>query len=80
MLYPKISSLIEKVPIKIGKTITWVLLIFMCCNIAVSCMALIRSTERANGIEATSSWQQIMDERFDDERMKRIYPNAMSTN
>lgn len=80
MLYPKISAPIEKVPIKIGKALSWVLILFMCCNITVSCMALIRSTERANGIPATASWQEIMDERFDDERMMRIYPNAMSTN
>lgn len=80
MLYPKISAPIEKVPMKIGKAISWILILFMCCNITVSCMALVRSTERANGIPATASWQEIMDERFDDERMMRIYPNAMSTN
>lgn len=78
-IYPKISGFIEKVPIKPGKIITWILIIFMCCNMAVSSMALIRSTERANGIEATHSWQEIMDERFDDERLQKIYPNAINT-
>ncbi len=76
ILYPKISGWIEKVPVKIGKVFTWVMVVFMCCNIVVSCMALVRSTQRAEGIPATSSWQQTMDERFDDERMERIYPNA----
>ena len=79
-LYPRISSLIEKIPMKIGKVLTWVMLIFMCCNMFVSSMALIRSTERAHGIPAESTWQEIMDERFDDERLARIYPNALSTN
>ena len=49
---------------------------FMCCNMAVSGLALMRSDQRANGIPAEKNWQKIMDERFDDARMERIYPNA----
>lgn len=79
-LYPKISGLIEKVPMKPGKIITWILTVFMCCNMAVSSLALIRSTERANNIPAESPWQKLMDEHYDDETLKRIYPNALSTN
>ena len=79
-LYPRISGWIEKVPKKQGQLITWVMVVFMCCNIVVSCMALVRSTQRAEGIPATQSWQQTMDERFDDERMERIYPNALDRN
>ena len=77
LLYPKLSALIEKVPVKYGKVITWIMIIFMTCNICVSFMAQIRSTERVNGVPATHSWQKIMDERFDDERMNLIYPNAL---
>lgn len=77
LLYPFVSSWIEKIPVKIGKILTWVLIIFMCCNIIVSCMALIRYDERRSGVEATQSWQEIMDERFTDERMGKIYPNAL---
>ena len=75
-LYPRIAGWIEKIPMKTGKVLTWLMVVFMCCNIVVSCMALVRSTQRAEGITATSGWQQIMDERFDDERIERIYPNA----
>ena len=78
--YPKISAWIEKIPVKPGKIITWITLVFMICNIAVSCMALVRVNERSNGIPAKSSWQQVMDERFDDERMHHIYPNAVHVN
>ena len=31
----------------------------------------------SQGIPATQSWQQTMDERFPDERMEKIYPNAI---
>ena len=76
ILYPKISGLIEKIPVVIGKTVTWMLIVFMCCNVVVSCMALIRYDERGRKVEATQSWQVYMDEHYDDAKMARIYPNA----
>lgn len=76
-LYPKISALIEKIPIMIGKIITWIFIVFMLCDMAVSSMALIRYDERSRGIPAKQQWQQTIDERFDDERMERVYPNAL---
>lgn len=80
LLYPKISAWIEKIPVKQGKVFSWLLIAFMSCNIVVSCMALGRVNERNAGIPATMSWQKTMDERFDDERMHRIYPNAIHVN
>lgn len=79
MLLPIAEKWMEKVPKKAGKIITWSLVIFMSLNIVVSCMALVRSSQREQGIPAEYGWQQTMDERFDDERMERIYPNAIST-
>lgn len=76
--YPFVSKWIEKLPVKAGKILTWVLLVFMCCNILVSGMALTRYDERSRGIDAESGWQRTIDERFPDERMERIYPNAKS--
>lgn len=80
LLYPKFSGWIEKIPVKPGKILTWVLIFFMCCNIAVSCLALGRANERSQGIPATKSWQKTMDERFNNDRMQRIYPNAIHVN
>ena len=77
-LYPVFSGLIEKIPVKTGKIMTWILIAFMSCNIIVSCMALVRYNQRSNGIPADSGWQKVMDERFDDERLERIYPNAIA--
>lgn len=77
-LYPIVSRLIEKLPMKFGKLLTWCLILFMICNAAVSCLALTRYNERAHGIAATQDWQETMDERFDDERMEKIYPNALT--
>ncbi len=77
-LYPPLAGWIERIPMKPGKLITWLLLVFMCCNVLVSGMALMRYDERGRKIAAESGWQRTMDERFPDERMAHIYPNAKS--
>lgn len=76
-LYPKFSAWIEKIPKKSGKILTNILVVFMCINMIVSSMALIRSTQREQAIPATSGWQKIMDEHFHDERLAKIYPNMI---
>lgn len=78
-IYPVISGWIEKIPLRIGKIVSWFLVVFMCCNMVVSSLALVRSTERKEHVKAEYGWQKIMDERFDDERLERIYPNAINT-
>lgn len=79
-LYPRLSAWIERIPVIFGKAVTWCLVVFMVCNVMVSCMAMLRYNERSQGIPAESGWRQTMDERFDDARMKRIYPNAIQVN
>ncbi len=75
-VYGKISGLIERIPMRVGKPLTWVLVVFMAVNMLVSSLALGRYQERRSGVEATKAWQKVMDKYFDDERMKRIYPKA----
>ena len=79
LIYPRLSGLIERLPILWGKALTWGMLAFMTVNIALSCLALGRYEQRRtssgppqSGIEA------FLDERFPDERMERIYPNAIA--
>lgn len=76
-LLPKTEKLIEMLPVKAGKVIVWLLVVFMSCNIAVSCMALIRYDERSKGVEAVSEWQKWSDTHYDDVRLQKIYPNAI---
>ena len=45
---------------------------------AVSSMALIRYDRRAEGKPPKNAVESIIDERFDDARMEKIYPNALS--
>lgn len=74
--YPFLSTWIEKLPVKLGKCFTWICLVFMTANIAVTSVALFRYDERGNGIKAEKKWQQWADEHYDDVKMEKIYPNA----
>lgn len=76
LAYPLLSDYIEKIPMKIGKIISWVLIAFMLVNMCVSAMALTRYSAREQGQPARAGWEKAMDKHFDDERMERIYPNA----
>lgn len=75
-LYPFFSGLIERIPMKAGKIITWCLVAFMCVDISVSTMALARCNARAHHREASNGIERLLDERFPDSRMKQIYPNG----
>ncbi len=78
-LYPVISRLIERIPIRIGKAVTWILIVFMAFDVVVSCMALVRYDQRGRGILAEDGWQEVMDLYYDNARMERVYPNAKRT-
>ena len=75
-LYPLFSKWIEKIPLKQGPIITWILIIFMLANILVSTLALTRYDQRAHNESAANAIEQFIDERFPDSRMEKIYPNA----
>lgn len=77
-LYPLFSGWIEKIPVLWGYVMTWILIVFMALNMAVSSMALVRYDRRAEGNPPRNAAEQMIDERFDDARMKKIYPNALS--
>ncbi|MDD3404212.1 MAG: putative ABC transporter permease [Hespellia sp.] len=77
-LYPVASKWIEKIPKLAGKMITWLLIVFMCCNVAVSCMSLIRYEEREKDVKAENTIQIWLDEHYNDQMMEKIYPNAIT--
>lgn len=76
-LYPIVSKAIEKIPKKIGIIVTWILIVFMICNMLMSSMALSRYNKRGDGVPPQNSIEEWIDIRFDDSRMEKIYPNAL---
>lgn len=77
VIYPKMSYLIEKLPVLQGKIITWVLIIFMICNALLSAMAMVRYTERMDGIEASNTVEKFLDATYEDEMIEKVWPNMI---
>ena len=76
LFYPFLSKLIEKVPIKAGTVLSWIFVVFMVFNMAISGLALARYSNRAAGNPADNAIEHFLDEHYTDERMEIIYPNA----
>lgn len=76
-LYPRIAALMLKIPNKAGKILTWVLLAFFVFNAVVTFIAILRWSQRIDGIEAANAFWRFIDLRFPDARMQRIYANMI---
>ena len=79
VLYPLVGRWIEKLPVTPGKVLTWALVLFMTVDILVSSAAMLRQGQRAEGIPADTPAAIWLDEHYDDDTMRRIYPNAIKT-
>ncbi len=74
-IYPRMAKLILKIPDRIGKIVTWILVAFMIFNSAVTLIAVTRWSQRVDGIQADSAFEEFIDDRFPDSRMERIFAN-----
>lgn len=74
-IYPRMAKWILKLPDKAGKILTWALVIFLAVNGLVSGLAVMRWSERAQGVAPSGRIEQLLDERFPDERMEAVYAN-----
>lgn len=77
-IYPYLSYLIEKIPNRIGKFLTYFLLVAIIFDMIFSSFALLRQLQRREGIPATNSIQHFYDNNYNDSVLKKIYPNMVS--
>ena len=77
LIYPKMSNLIEKLPALQGKVITWMLIAFMICNALLSGMAMVRYTQRKDGIEARNTVEAFLDSNYEDSIIEKVWPNMV---
>lgn len=74
-IYPYLSKWIERIPNKIGKIMTNILVVFMVIDLIVTGCAMMRYNARVNNIEATNIVEKLCDEYFDDKFMIERWPN-----
>lgn len=73
--YHPLQKLFAKYDGKSNRILVSIFTIFMVVNLAVSALAVWRWAERRSGIEPRNRLEVILDERFDDNRMEKIYSN-----
>lgn len=76
-IYPRMAKWILRIPDKAGKVITWAVTVFLLVNCLVSGAAVIRWSERKADIPPTTALRQVLDQRFPDERLEKIYANMV---
>lgn len=74
-IYPRMSKWILKLPNRPGKVITCALTVFMAVNCLVSGLAVLRWSERVQGLPPSNAYEVFMDRQFPDERLSAIYAN-----
>lgn len=78
-IYPRMAKWILKIPNKVGKPLTWVLLVFMVFNSVMTLFTSLRWTARREGIKPRNAFEAYLDEHYPDERMQKIFANAEFT-
>lgn len=74
-IYPEMAKYILRLPQKLGKAVTWVLVVFMVFNAGVTMIATLRWTERVKGDKASNAFERFIDERFPNKRMENVFAN-----
>ena len=78
-IYPRMAQWILKIPNRVGKTLTWMLLVFMVFNTAMTGLTALRWTARRHGVPAQNALDAYIDAHYPDERMQKIFANAEFT-
>lgn len=78
-IYPRMAKWILKIPNKVGKPLTWVLLVFIVFNSVMTLFTSLRWTARREGVEPRNAFEAYLDEHYPDERMQKIFANAEFT-
>lgn len=77
--YPRMSKLVEKIPPITGQVVTWAIVLLMSCNALISAAAMVRYTERVDGLAPDNVIEELLDEAYDNETIERVWPNMRIT-
>ncbi len=75
IIYPVISRWIEKIPPAIGMVTTWVLVVLMAADLALSGAVLARYVERTEGEEQANILEEFIDQNYSDSYVESVWPN-----
>lgn len=76
-IFPYLSRLLDKLHGKLVTIVCLALAVFMVIDLLVSAAAVLRWRERQNEIHASNTIEIFLDEHYDDDTMRKIYPNML---
>ena len=79
ILYPPLSRFIERLPALTGKVLTYVVVLAMVCNAALTSAAMVRFGTRPGRPESVNAFEAFLDRNYDDEFMAHRWPNMVVT-
>ena len=79
IIYPRMSDLIEKLPVLAGQLITWAIVILMVCNGLLTGAAMLRYKARDTHPEPANVVDAFLDKTYDDAFMEKRWPNMIRT-
>lgn len=79
VIYPPMERGIEKIPPVWGKVITWILLLALLCDGLLTGVAMVRYTQRQEGVPPAHFLSEFVDEQYDDAWMENRWPNMKVT-
>ncbi|QQO09552.1 putative ABC transporter permease [Breznakiella homolactica] len=77
---PRFLKLINRIARKQNRFVTWILVVFIIFDMAISAVAVYRWGERQDGIEAKNRLELFLDKHYPDNLLKEIYPNMRDPN
>ncbi|MCR5389818.1 MAG: putative ABC transporter permease [Lachnospiraceae bacterium] len=77
VIYPAMSSRIEKIPPTAGIVITWLIISAMLLNGTLTTMAILRYNIRKIDPQPRSSYDMFIDSQYPDEQIERQWPNMI---
>lgn len=77
-LLPYIIKFIKKMDFNIGKKMTYVLTVFLICDMIFTYVALDRSREEDKGIPPANKFEEVLDETFNKEFLQNMFNNNWS--
>ena len=76
-IYPRIAKLILKIPDRVGKVMTWVLVAFFVLNAVITVIAVLRWSQRIELVAPSNAFWRFIDSRFTNERMEFVFANMV---
>lgn len=80
VIYPFLSDLIEKIPNAVGIYASFFLAVFLAFDIYFSILVAFRQNERIMGLEPQNALEEYIDDKYNDEKLKEIYPGNIRPN